>query len=131
MTSFIETSTQMIAKTVCGAYLIVAFSDGRYDKSEEVGMVVGLFEKNTPAGVSKADLEAALPELEQAFQADYDLAANRVLEMARSLRDNGLAKRAIMHAARTAVIADRAVAPQEESAMDRISEALGLKTGEL
>jgi len=110
---------------------MVAFSDGEYAKFEEVGLVIGLLEKDAPAGIAKADLEAAIPEMESSIRRDYDATAKRVLEMISSLKGNGVAKRSIMHAVRAAIMADRAIRPQEENAAGRISEALGLKEGEL
>ncbi|WP_417481425.1 TerB family tellurite resistance protein [Maricaulis sp.] len=131
MASFEKPSTEagIIAHAVCGAYLMVAFSDGQYAQSEKIRMVHGLLSKNVPAGVVKADLEAALPAIENAFAADYETVAKRVLELIASVSGNGIAKRAIIHAAQTAVVADNALVPQEAGALERISDALGLKKG--
>ena len=126
-----NTEAEMIAHAVCGAHYLIALSDGEYAKSEEIGMLVGLLDKDTPAGLSKSDLEAATPIIERAFHKDYDAAAERVLEMISSLKGNGIAKRAIVQAVRSAVMADRIVKPQEDNASDRIAAALGLKPGEL
>tara|TARA_R110000744_G_scaffold273278_1_gene386188 strand:+ start:2184 stop:2585 length:402 start_codon:yes stop_codon:yes gene_type:complete len=131
MANFEKPTTEagIIAHAVCGAYLMVAFSDGKYALSEKVRMVHGLLAKDVPAGVAKADLEAALPAIEKAFAADYETAAKRVLELIASVSGNGIAKRAVIHAAQTAVVADNAIVAQEAGALDRISDALGLKKG--
>jgi tellurite resistance protein len=133
MASFEMPSTEAarIAHAVCGAYLMVAFSDGQYSKPEEVRLLVGLFGKTLPASVTKAELEAALPGLQRAFGADPDPAAARVLEIVAGLRSNGIAKRAVMQAAQMAVVADRKITVQEEAAMAKLAQALGVKAGEV
>tara|TARA_R110002111_G_scaffold245582_1_gene307964 strand:+ start:148 stop:549 length:402 start_codon:yes stop_codon:yes gene_type:complete len=131
MANFEKPTTEagIIAHAVCGAYLMVTFSDGKYAQSEKVRMVRGLLAKDIPAGVAKADLEAALPAIERAFVSDYESAAKRVLELVAALSGNGIAKRAVIHAAQTAVVADHSIMAQETGALDRLSEALGLKKG--
>ncbi len=122
---------EIIAQAVCGTYVMIALSDGQYDASEEVRLVVGILGTNLPAGVAQSDLEAALPAVRKAFEANYAKAADRLLESVALLSGNGVAKRAIMHAARTAVVASRSITPQEEGALERLSEALGLEPGAL
>ena len=70
-------------------------------------------------------------DVETAFAADYDKAAEQVLVLAERVRTNGIAKRAVITAARSALMADGAVTGQEELAMSRLGAALGLKKGEL
>lgn len=126
-----DTEAEAIAATVCGAYLMVVLSDGRFEQIERVGFRVGLVEKSPPPGVSTSDLDSVFDDVETAFAADYDKAAEQVLVLAERVRTNGIAKRAVITAARSALMADGAVTGQEELAMSRLGAALGLKKGEL
>jgi tellurite resistance protein len=104
---------------------MVAFSDGEYDKREQVRMHAGLASDDVPAGVNKTALVDALPGLEEAFRDDYETAAEQVLETVTAVRGIDFAKKGIMQAARIAVIANQAITPQEDRALNRIAVALG------
>lgn len=119
-----------VARGVCGAYLLVAFSDGKYEKSEEVSLLLGVIESEMSAASSRGQVEEIASELKAAFEADYDRTADRVLSELSNLSSNGVARRAVSKAARKALIADKVVKPQEELALERIGRALGLKQGE-
>lgn len=119
-----------VARGVCGAYPLVAFSDGKYEKSEEVSLLLGVIESEMSAASSRGQVEEIAAELKAAFEADYDRTADRVLSELSNLSSNGVARRAVSKAARKALIADKVVKPQEELALERIGRALGLKQGE-
>lgn len=120
-----------IAGAMAGAFLMVTFSDGQFEKSEEVRLRRGLAESAKFTGLSVEDLDAIFVGVQEAFAKDYDKAAQRTLELVSAVRTNSVAKRAVVAAARTAVIVDKVVTPQEENTLNRLAEALGLKEGEL
>lgn len=122
---------ELVARAVCGAYLMVAFADGEYDKREQVRLLSGLVADDTPAGVDQESLRATLPAVEAEFRTGYGNAVARALENIASVRDLAFARKAVMQAARIAVVANQEISAQEELALGRISEILGLGKGEL
>ncbi|MBR9824694.1 MAG: hypothetical protein GYB36_02685 [Alphaproteobacteria bacterium] len=119
------------ACAVAGAYLLVTFSDGQFEKTEEVQLRRGLAEKAGFTGIDADRLDAIFIEVQQAFTADYDKAAERTLDLIRVVQTHKDAHKAIIESAQTAVIADKMVTPQEENALNCIAVALGLEAGDV
>ncbi len=124
-------NAELAAQAVCGAYLMVAFSDGEYDKREQVRMLSGLAAEDVPTGVNQAMLLEALPHLEEAFRTDYEKAVGQTLDAVSSVRGTEFARKGIMQAARIAVVANQEITAQEEQALAQIENALGLGNDKL
>eukprot|EP00439_Symbiodinium_sp_Y106_P088751 s1_g1287.t1 len=110
---------------------MVAFADGEYDNREQVRLVSGLAAADTPAGIDRKSLLEQLPYVEAEFRADYGKAVAQSLKNMSAIRDLAFARKAIVQAARIAVVANQEISAQEELALGRISEVLGLGKDEL
>ena len=117
------------AHAVCGAYLIVAFADGRFDRLEEARVLAGLANHDALKHLSSDEIETVYNGLSAAFQRNYTETSNGVLKAIEGCRHDDRATQSILVAARAAVVADQAVLPQEETVLNRISAALGLEEG--
>lgn len=118
-------------EAIIGAYLLVAFADGRFDKSEEIGVRLSLLRDSKPNCISDVKAEETYGRLRAHFARNPDKAAQGVLAQLENLRGDGLARTAVVKVVRKALMADGVVTPQEESAMDKVAAALGLRQGEL
>lgn len=126
-----SSETDLIAHAVCGAYLMVAHADGKFDAAEETWLHTRLLKDGAIEGVDSAALARAAAAIGKAFGEDYAAAAEQIAEIAGYVRRNDAARAAVMHAARIAVVADQAISVQEEAAINRLSHALGLEEGAL
>ncbi len=135
MTSFkkssIRSQAEIAIHAICGAYLLVAYSDGQFAPVEEGRLISELAADEAFKRFEQAVLAAEMAELMQAFPDDYEATALDVLVSIASIKEQEVERRAVKHAARVAVIADQAISPQEEHALDRIAMALGLEKGAL
>lgn len=114
---------------VCGAYLMVTYADGRHIALEEGRLLATL--ANAPAfeKISSADIEEAYNSLMNKFDQNYAATAADVLGAISAMKDNPEMVHSIKIAAQCATVADGALKPQEESAVDAIASALGLEKG--
>jgi tellurite resistance protein len=126
-----ERDANMALHAICGAYLMVAYSDGQFAPVEEGRLMSELAADEAFKRFEQAALTAEMAELVNAFPDDYEATALDVLVSIASIKDHDVERRAVKHAARVAVIADQAISPQEEHALDRIAMALGLEKGAL
>ncbi len=126
-----ETNPKTALHAICGAYLLVAYSDGQFAPVEEGRLTSELAADEAFTRFDQAALTAEMAELMQVFPEDYEATALDVLVSIASVKAQDVEKRAVMHAARVAIIADQAISPQEEHALDRIALALGLEKGAL
>jgi tellurite resistance protein len=124
-------SLMKTATPVTGAFLLVAFADGRYEPSEESRFLSTIANQPALACVNTQALQDAYNLLVGEIDADYAAAADRILAAIASMKDDAQISAAIKVAARGAVVADNRIAPQEEAMLDRIAAALGLKTGDI
>ncbi|MEP0068078.1 TerB family tellurite resistance protein [Pyruvatibacter sp.] len=135
MTSFdkpdIKSQAEIAIHAICGSYLMVAYSDGQFAPVEEGRLTSELAADEAFTRFDQAALNAEMAELMTAFSEDYEATTLDVLVSVASVKDKDVEKRAVKHAARVAVIADQAISPQEEHALDRIAMALGLDKGAL
>lgn len=127
----VETDAERGARAICGAYLLIAFSDGDYAPLEEGRLSSELAADDVFKSLDKAQLDDAMQGLGEAFRQDFDGTAGAVLDAIRSVWDKPAEKKAVMHAARVAVVADQSITAQEELALERIADALGLEKGAL
>lgn len=118
-------------EAIVGAYLLVAFADGRFDKSEEVGARLGLLRDSKPNTLADVEAEEMYGRLRAEFASSPDKAGKGVLLQLERLRGDGLARKAVVKAVRKALMADGVVTAQEEHALDKVALALGLREGEL
>jgi len=116
---------------ICGAYLMVAYSDGEFAPVEEGRLISELAADEAFTRFDQSALAAEMAELADAFTADYEATALDVLISVASVKEHEVETRAVKHAARVAIIADQSITPQEEHALDRIALALGLDKGAL
>ncbi|WP_422026697.1 TerB family tellurite resistance protein [Pyruvatibacter mobilis] len=121
-----HTDPKTVTHAVCGAYLLVAFSDGEFAPIEEGRLMAELAADDAFRAFDLSALNAEMDELIQAFTADYEATALDVLISIASVKEGEMAVRAVKHAARVAIIADQAISPQEEHALERVALALGL-----
>ncbi|HXI87996.1 MAG TPA: TerB family tellurite resistance protein [Parvularculaceae bacterium] len=119
------------AIAVTGAFLLVAFSDGLYAPSEERRFLSTIANDPALKMLSTGALEDAYNLLIAEIEADYDQACARILDCIRAVRGDRVLAAAVTLAARGATVADERIAPQEELALNRIAEALGLEKGSL
>lgn len=126
-----ETDPKTALHAICGAYLMVAYSDGQFAPVEEGRLISELAADEAFKRFEQAALTAEMAELIKAFPDDYEATALDVLVSIASIKEHEVERRAVKHAARVAVIADQAISPQEEHALDQIAMALGLEKGAL
>lgn len=120
-----------IAVPVTGAYLAVAFADGRFDPSEETRFLATVANRPELAIVSATALQSAYNDLVEDFRRDYSSTRARVLEAISAVKDDVKVLEAVKIAARGAIVADMRVTPQEEFVLGEIGKALGLGAGGL
>ena len=126
-----DSEEMRIARAVCGAFLIVAFGDGRFDKVEEMRFLGGATNHEAFAAIESADLQRAYNTLIAELKDDYESASAQILDDIRACRNNNAATEAVKVAARIAIVADPEIQPQEEIVLDQIAGALGLDEGVL
>lgn len=117
------------ALPVTGAFLAVAFADGRYDPLEEKRFLSTIANDPALTGIRTEALQEAYNLLRTEIETDYAGAAAKILAAIAAVKDDKSISAAIKVAARGAVVADRRIAPQEEAMLNRIAEALGLEAG--
>ena len=118
-----------LARAICGAYMAVAFADARFVDIEErrfLGSLAGETDE-----VSAAALSSAYNGVITAYERDYAAALDETRVAIARARAGGASIAPIVKAARLAIVADRAVAPQEEHVLSLLAEALGMAKGEL
>ena len=120
---------QVEVKAVCGAFLMIAFADSRFDRLEE-GRFLGTV-ANDPmlAKLDTETLETCYNSLVAHFTKDYAGAAADVLAAVKSVKNAEDMVKAVKHASRLAIVADQKIMPQEEAALDSIALALGFEKG--
>ena len=120
---------QVEVKAVCGAFLMVAFADSRFDKMEEGRFLVTVANDPMLATLDAGDLESCYNDLVADFTKNYAGAAADVLAAVKAVKNGNDISKAIKLAARIAIVADQKIMPQEEAALESISLALGLEKG--
>lgn len=118
-------------RAACGAFLMVAFADGKFDRSEEARLLAGLANSTPFDKFPSPVFEGEYNGLNAAIQSDYRAAADTVLDDIAWAREVGGMDDIIMMAARAAIVADERVEAQEEAAIRQIAEALGREAGEI
>lgn len=114
---------------VTGAFLAVAFADGRYDPSEENRFLATIANKPELAVVSAVALQSAYNDLVEDFRKNFTATKTRVLDGIAAIKDDKRIADAVKTAARGAIVADLKIAPQEEFVLNEIAKALGLEAG--
>lgn len=120
-----------IAMPVTGAYLAVAFADGRFQPTEENRFLATIANRAELSVASPAAIQSAYNALVADFRRDYAATRARVLEAIAAVREDAKVVEAIKIAARCAVVADQKVTPQEEFLLGEIAKALGLPAGSI
>lgn len=118
-----------IAVPVTGAYLAVAYADGRYHPTEENRFLGTLANRPELSIVSAVALQSAYNDLVEDFRRDYASTRARVLEAIAAVKDDVNIVEAVKIAARGAIVADEKLAAQEEIVLGEIAKALGLPPG--
>jgi len=116
---------------ICGAFLMVAFADARFDKSEEGRFLTTIANDPALAGIETKGLENSYNKLVTAFSDNYAGAAATVLAAIKSISTEPHLVSAVKMSAQRAIVADDKIMGQEELALDHIALALGLKKGEV
>jgi len=119
------------ATAICGAYLMVAFADARYEDAEEARLLSTFINDPALAHIDSDALASCYNDLVKAFRGDYAAIANRVIAAISAAKHDEARVSAVKKAARLAVVADNRILPQEEAALGRIGNALGLEAGQL
>ncbi|MEL7488396.1 MAG: TerB family tellurite resistance protein [Pseudomonadota bacterium] len=123
--------SEQAAKAACGAFLIVAFADAHYADAEEARFLATVANRPEMRAIETETLQAAYNALVRDFSADYAAAAARVLELIGSVKDDAETTEIVKVAARSAIVADEKLMPQEEAALDHVALALGLEKGDV
>ena len=118
-----------IAVPVTGAYLAVAYADGRFHPTEENRFLATLASRPELGIVSAVALQSAYNDLVEDFRRDYASTRARVLESIAAVKDDVNIAEAVKIAARGAIVADEKLAAQEEFVLAEIARALGLPPG--
>lgn len=118
-----------IATPVTGAFLAVAFADGRYDPLEERRFLAAIANHPALGCCSTAALQEAYNTIVAEIAEDYSTATARILASIEAVRDEAKVSEAVKVSARGAIVADHVLSPQEELMLDRIAAALGLEPG--
>lgn len=112
------------AHAICGAFLVIAFADGRFDDLEEARLLAGLTNHDVLKHLSANEIETVYNGLASAFRREYAATCEGVMAAISGCRHDQRASDAIVTAARMAVVADHAILPQEEIVLKRIARAL-------
>ena len=116
-------------QAICGAFLMVAFADARFDSLEEGRFLTSVVNDASLKNIETAALESCYNTLVEAFQDNYASTAASVLSTIKSSRTDKNIAAAVTLSARRAIVADETILPQEEAALDAIAGALGLEKG--
>ena len=116
-------------QAICGAFLMVAFADARFDSLEEGRFLTTVVNDAPLKDLDTSALETCYNALVGAFKDNYAKTAAGVLSAIKSSRENDDAAAAVTLSARRAIVADEKILPQEEAALDAIAGALGLEKG--
>lgn len=119
------------ADAICGAYLMVTHADGKHIALEEGRLLATLIDQPAFNKLSTNEIENAYNQLNADFAESYPATAARVLGAIAYFSDVSDIKETIKAAAQSAIVADQEIKIQEESAIDAIAAALGLKKGTL
>ena len=118
-----------IALPVTGAFLAVAFADGKYEAAEENRFLATIANKPELSVVGTVALQSAYNDLVEDFRRNFAATKARVLDAVAAVKDDARIAEAIKTAARGAIVADMRIAPQEEAMLNEIAAALGLDAG--
>lgn len=116
---------------ICGAYLMVAFADGRFDDSEESRLLSSLINDPALTFLDAKVLEKTYNELVAAFSAEYGAASELVLDAVKTAGGDQTIADAVAKASRLAVVADQRIVPQEEKILESLALTLGREPGSL
>lgn len=117
------------ARAITGAYLLVAFADHDYDADEEARFLDRVANHPDLEFVETRMIATAYNTLNSALRQDFVVASEEIRAVITRLKDDDQVRRAVITAARTAVVADKKMLPQEEAAIAQIEAALGLEPG--
>ena len=117
------------ATPVAGAFLAVAFADGRYDGREETRFLTRVANHPALGCVRTAALAEAYNTLREEIEQDFAATAARILDAIAAVRAEPAVSEAVLVAARSAIVADHVLSAQEEIILSRIAAALGLEEG--
>ncbi|MEO0399404.1 MAG: TerB family tellurite resistance protein [Pseudomonadota bacterium] len=119
------------ARAACGAYLMVAFADGVFDRAEEARFLDSLANNENFKAFPAAILQNEYNALLAAIKSDYAATSGLILDDIAWLHSAGRNTEAVRIGAQAAIVADTRLEPQEEAALDQIEQALGLSEGAL
>lgn len=119
------------ATPVTGAFLAVAFADGRFHPTEENRFLGSIANHKALEFISTYALQDAYNTLSHELKKDYAAAATHILQAISAVRHDPKIAEAVKVAARGAIVADHVVTAQEELMLGRIAEALGLEHGDV
>lgn len=124
-----DDSHRRAVRAACGAFLLVAFADGRFDASEEARLLAGLVNQTPFSDFNAAVLEGEYNGLVAALRSDYRAAAQTILADITWAGGDAQLSDAVVLAARAAIVADTRLEAQEEAAIAEIAHALGREPG--
>ncbi len=118
-----------LARAVTETFVYVAAADGDLAAPELERFVAWASEQAPLAEVPRAELAARFGDVAAAFRRDFTAAESHALDAVRAVRGLEGAAELLLSAAGVAVVADGALREVEESAVDRIAEALRASSG--
>ncbi|MCH2170930.1 TerB family tellurite resistance protein [Myxococcota bacterium] len=121
-----EQVTDEVQRAVCGAFSLVAVSDGHLDR-REVQRFRALVRRHF--GLPRLDLERLerdFVDLSEALMSDPEAGRSRALAEIDHIRGNPDQCELVRTAARLALVADERITPEESRTLDEILEHLGI-----
>lgn len=119
------------ATAACGAFLLVAYADGRFVTIEEARFLGGVVDHPAFRTIEASALVGEYNRLNRTLASDYDAGETEILAAIAAIAGVGNAVEAVKVAARHAIIADQALKPQEDLVLARIARALGVSPDDL
>ena len=116
-----------LRQAVTETFVYVAAADGDFAALELERFVRWAKEQPAFEGTEPAELAARFGDVAERFRADFEGAQERALASVAAVKDEPGAADLVLSAAGIAVVADEELHEVEESAVDRVSRALGVE----
>ena len=115
-----------LQKAVLETYVYVSASDGDFAAPELERFVEWARDQPAFEAIAPSELAAQFGDIAAGFQRDFSAAEARALQAAAAVKDTEGATDLVLAAAGIAVVADGELQEVEETAVDRVSRALGV-----
>ncbi|MEM6413145.1 MAG: TerB family tellurite resistance protein [Pseudomonadota bacterium] len=117
------------ARAASGAFLMVILADCDLAPQEKDVFLSHVADQSVFQSFDRAVLKQEYQAVLAAMTSDYGAAAARILDDIKWVQDSKRSTEAIKVGVQMAIVADKEISPQEEAAISKIEEALGLERG--